>query len=313
MQETERKSGFFQRLKEGLSKTRGALIDNLEHLFHGDGNINRDILDELEEVLIAADVGPVFAVEVLAKIKNRAHRSDLNEPGLVKEILKKHIRETLDKCSASLQIPDDELFTILVVGVNGTGKTTTIGKIAHILRQQGRVPVLVAADTFRAAAIEQLEVWSGRAGVRLIKQQAQADPSAVVFDALKTVVSEHAGVLLVDTAGRLHTKINLMEEIKKIKRIMARELPGAPHEVLLVLDATTGQNAVSQARMFRDELGVTGLVLTKLDSSAKGGVLIRIAHELQLPIRYIGVGEGIDDLRPFLSEEFVEALFRTTP
>lgn len=311
MRETEKANGFFQRLKDGLSKTRAALIDNVENLFHGKKTIDQNIIEELENILVSADVGPVFASELIDKIKDRSSRSELSEPAAIIQILKNHIREIVDKCSVSLEIPKEGLFTILVVGVNGTGKTTTIGKIAHSLKQAGRVPLLVAADTFRAAAIEQLEVWSGRAGVRLVKQKSQADPSAVVFDALKAAVSERAEILLVDTAGRLHTKINLMEEIKKIKRIMARELPGSPHEVLLVLDATTGQNAVAQARMFRDELGVTGVALTKLDSTAKGGVLIRIAKELQLPIRYIGVGEGIDDLKPFRSEEFIEALFKT--
>lgn len=310
MRENETKTGFFQRLKEGLSKTRTALIGNIDQLFSGKKVIDQELLDDLEEILITADVGPAFTLELLERVRDKAGRDELANPAAVKEILKDHIREILASCSSPLVIPKNGLFTILVVGVNGTGKTTTIGKIAHELKEQGLSPVLVAADTFRAAAIEQLEVWSGRAGVPLVKQRAQADPSAVVFDALKSAAASKANVLLIDTAGRLHTKVNLMEEVKKIKRIMARELPGAPHEVLLVLDATSGQNAVAQAGMFREEAGVTGLVLTKLDSTSKGGVIIRIARELQIPIRYIGVGEGLEDLKNFDSEDFVNALFK---
>ncbi len=310
MQENEIKTGFFQRLKEGLSKTRAAFIGNIDQLFSGKKVIDQALLEELEEILITADVGPAFTLELIEKVRVKASRNELVDPAAVKEILKGHIREILDRCSSPLVIPGNGLFTILVVGVNGTGKTTTVGKIAHNLKDQGLTPVLVAADTFRAAAIEQLEAWSGRAGVLLVKQRAQADPSAVVFDALKSASAIKADVLLIDTAGRLHTKVNLMEEIKKMKRIMARELPGAPHEVLLVLDATSGQNAVAQAGMFRQDAGVTGLVLTKLDSTSKGGVIIRIARELQIPIRYIGVGEGIGDLKNFTSEEFVNALFK---
>lgn len=310
MQENDTKTGFFQRLKEGLSKTRAALIGNIDQLFAGKKVIDHALLEEMEEILIMADVGPTFALELIEKVREKASRNELVNPAALKEILKDHIREILASCSSPLAIPRNGIFTILVVGVNGGGKTTTIGKIAYNLKDQGLSPVLVAADTFRAAAIEQLEVWSSRAGVHLVKQQAQADPSAVVFDALKSAAAIKADVMLIDTAGRLHTKINLMEEIKKVKRIMARELPGAPHEVLLVLDATSGQNAVAQAKMFQEEVGVTGLVLTKLDSTSKGGVIIRIARELQIPIRYIGVGEGLDDLKNFDSEDFVNALFK---
>jgi len=219
------------------------------------------------------------------------------------------MREILLKNEAPLKIPPDQIYTIMVVGVNGTGKTTTIGKLAHQLKGEGREVMLVAADTFRAAAIEQLEAWAKRAEVPLIRQAPNADPAAVVYDALRSAKAGRPGVVIIDTAGRLHTKVNLMEELKKMRRIMGRELPGAPHEVLLVLDATTGQNAIAQARMFRDEIGVTGLILTKLDGTAKGGVVVRIAQELNIPLRYIGVGEQVDDLRPFRAEEFVEALF----
>ena len=219
------------------------------------------------------------------------------------------MREILLRNEAPLQIPTDKIYTIMVIGVNGTGKTTTIGKLARNLKEEGRAVTLVAADTFRAAAIEQLDVWAKRVNVPLIRQAANADPAAVVFDAIRAAKAGPPGVVIIDTAGRLHTKVNLMEELKKMKRIMGRELPDAPHEVLLVLDATTGQNAIAQARMFRDEIGVTGLILTKLDGTSKGGVVVRIAKELGIPLRYIGVGEQLDDLRPFRAEEFVEALF----
>ncbi len=215
----------------------------------------------------------------------------------------------LKDCEAPLRIPLDEIYTIMVVGVNGTGKTTTIGKMAHRFTSRGLPVMLVAADTFRAAAIEQLEIWSKRVDVPLIKQKMGADPSAVVYDAIHSARAKKANVVIIDTAGRLHTQTNLMEELKKIRRIMGRELPGAPHETLLVLDATTGQNAISQAQMFNKEIGITGLALTKLDGTAKGGIVVRIAQEMKLPIRYIGIGEKVDDLRTFKSEEFVNALF----
>jgi len=217
--------------------------------------------------------------------------------------------DILMKNERPLAIPVKQLYTIMVVGVNGTGKTTTIGKMAHQFKKEGRSVLLAAADTFRAAAIEQLAVWSQRVDVPLIKQQIDADPAAVVFDAMQAAKSGRGDLLIVDTAGRLHTKVNLMEELKKIKRVMAREIPGSPHEVLLVIDATNGQNAINQARMFNEEIGVTGIVLTKMDGTSKGGIVIRIASELHIPIRYIGIGEAIEDLRPFKSEDFVNALF----
>jgi len=311
MQENGKKAGFFQKLKEGLTKTRTALVENIDQLFLGSKVIDQALFDELEELLITADVGPAFTVELIDIMKDKVSRNELADPSALKKILKEQIGNILARVSVPLAIPGNGLFTIMVVGVNGTGKTTTVGKMAHNFKDRGLSVILVAADTFRAAAIEQLEIWSARADVPLVKQQIQADPSAVVFDALKSANATKAEVMIIDTAGRLHNKVNLMEEIKKMKRVMARELPGAPHEVLLVLDATSGQNALAQARMFREELGVTGLVLTKLDGTSKGGVVIRIAREFQIPIRYIGVGEGIDDLRRFDSEEFVEALFKT--
>jgi len=242
-------------------------------------------------------------------MKEQVKRKELNSPELLKSVLRDHMREILGKNESPLLLPPHELFTIMVVGVNGTGKTTTIGKMAYSFKEGGRSVLLAAADTFRAAAIEQLEVWSQRVGVPLIKQKTGSDPSAVVFDALHAAKFNKIDTVIVDTAGRLHTRVNLMEELKKMKRIMGRELPGAPHEILLVLDATTGQNAITQAKMFNDEIGVTGIIITKLDGTAKGGVIIRIAREFNIPIRYIGIGEGLDDLRRFDSKEFVNAIF----
>ena len=301
--------GFFDRLKDGLSKTRKFLLQNVDEVILGERKISPELFEELEEVLIAADVGPSFTYELIERMKEEVRRKDLDKADLLRKVLRDTMADILKRSEAPLLIPRNELFVIMVVGVNGTGKTTTIGKLAMRFQEKGMPVMLAAADTFRAAAIEQLEVWSKRANVPLIKQKMDSDPSAVVYDAVHAAQAGKADVVIIDTAGRLHTKVNLMEELKKMKRILARELPGAPHEVLLVLDATTGQNAVTQAKMFTEEIGVTGLVLTKLDGTSKGGVIIRIAHELHLPIRYIGVGEGIEDLRRFKSEEFIDALF----
>ncbi len=301
--------GFFDRLKDGLSKTRKFLLQNVDEVILGERKISPELFEELEEVLIAADVGPSFTYELIERMKEEVRRKDLDKADLLRKVLRDTMADILKRSEAPLLIPRNELFVIMVVGVNGTGKTTTIGKLAMRFQDKGMPVMLAAADTFRAAAIEQLEVWSKRANVPLIKQKMDSDPSAVVYDAVHAAQAGKADVVIIDTAGRLHTKVNLMEELKKMKRILARELPGAPHEVLLVLDATTGQNAVTQAKMFTEEIGVTGLVLTKLDGTSKGGVIIRIAHELHLPIRYIGVGEGIEDLRRFKSEEFIDALF----
>ncbi|MGB4189878.1 MAG: signal recognition particle-docking protein FtsY [Syntrophales bacterium] len=304
----EKKGSFFERLKEGLSKTRQSLVRNVDQALFGEKKIGADLFEELEEMLVTADVGPAFAAELIDEMKEIAKRSELGSPDVLRTILRDNIRFILKQREAPLDLPRDGLYTVMVVGVNGTGKTTTIGKIANELKSRGHSVMLAAADTFRAAAIEQLEAWGERAGIPVIKQKMGADPSAVVFDALQAARAREAGVLLIDTAGRLHTKVNLMEELKKVGRIMGREVPGAPHEVLLVLDATTGQNAVNQARMFNDAIGVTGLVLTKLDGTAKGGIIIRLAREFDIPIRYIGIGEKMDDLRPFDSKEFVDAL-----
>jgi fused signal recognition particle receptor len=306
--DTENK-GFFDRLKAGLARTRNAFIKNIDEIFMGERVISPKLFEELEETLIMADVGPAFTYELIDKMKEQAKRNELGNAEILRKVLRDTIADTLKKNEAPLQIPMNELLTIMVVGVNGTGKTTTIGKLANNLKQDGASVMLVAADTFRAAAIEQLEVWSQRVAAPLIKQKTGADPSAVVFDAIVAAKARKADALIIDTAGRLHTKVNLMEELKKMKRIIERELPGAPHEILLVLDATTGQNAVVQAKMFNDEIGVTGIILTKLDGTAKGGVIIGIARELNIPIRYIGIGERLDDLKSFNSAEFVDALF----
>ena len=309
MEEENGKKGFFDRLKSGLANTRKLLLTDVDDILLGSKAIDQALFDELEEALIVADVGPAFTVELIGSLKEKVKRKELASPDVLKKVLRETMKEILLGSEAPLPIPTDRTHTIMVVGVNGTGKTTTIGKLAFSLKEEGRAVTLVAADTFRAAAIEQLEVWAKRVNVPLIRQAANADPAAVVFDAIRAAKAGPPGVVIIDTAGRLHTKVNLMEELKKMKRIMGRELPGAPQEVLLVLDATTGQNAIAQARMFKDEIGVTGLILTKLDGTSKGGVVIRIAKELGIPLRYIGVGEQLDDLRPFRAGEFIEALF----
>lgn len=299
---------FFSRLKQGLSKTRSGLIRNLDEMISGEKVISGDIFEDIEEILIGADLGPAFTGDLIEEMRSRAKRNELTSLDTLKKLMKDNMIDILKKCESPLRIPKGETYTIMVVGVNGTGKTTTIGKMAYRFKRNKIPLLLVAADTFRAAAIEQLEIWAERVDAPLIKQKMGADPSAVVFDAIHAAKSRNA-VMLIDTAGRMHTKSNLMDELKKIKRIMSRELQGAPHEILLVLDATTGQNAVMQAKMFNKEIGITGIALTKLDGTAKGGIIVRIARELEIPIRYIGVGEGLNDLRRFKSEEFVDALF----
>ena len=304
-----RKKSFFEKLKSGLEKTRKLLLTNVDDIILGEKVIDQRLFDELEEALIMADVGPVFTYDLIEKMKDQVKRKELDRPELLKKVLRSQMTDILKKNERPLVIPVKQLYTIMVVGVNGTGKTTTIGKMAHQFKKEGRSVLLAAADTFRAAAIEQLAVWSQRVDVPLIRQQIDADPAAVVFDAVQAAKSGRGDILMVDTAGRLHTKVNLMEELKKIKRVMSREILGSPHEVLLVIDATNGQNAINQARMFNEDIGVTGIVLTKMDGTSKGGIVIRIASELHIPIRYIGIGEAIEDLRPFRSEDFVDALF----
>jgi len=304
-----RKTGFFNKLKSGLEKTRKLLLTNVDDIILGEKVIDQHLFDELEEALIMADVGPAFTRDLIEKIKEKVKRKELDKPELLKQVLRESMKDILRENDRPFIIPGDRLHTFMMVGVNGTGKTTTIGKMAYQFKQGGHEVLIAAADTFRAAAIEQIEVWCKRVDVPLIKQQLGADPAAVVFDAIQAAKAGKANLLMIDTAGRLHTKVNLMEELKKMKRIMAREVPGAPHEVLLVIDATTGQNAINQAKMFNEEIGITGLILTKLDGTSKGGIVIRIARELQIPIRYIGVGEQLEDLRPFQGDDFIEALF----
>jgi fused signal recognition particle receptor len=305
----EKKGSFFERLKEGLSKTKQSLVRNVDQMLFGEKQIDRDLFEDLEEMLITADVGPAFASELIDEMKVIAKRSDLNSPEVLRKIMRDNIHFILKQREAPLDIPKKGLYTVMVVGVNGTGKTTTIGKIASEFKGRGCSVMLAAADTFRAAAIEQLEVWGERVGIPVIKQKKGADPSAVVFDAVQAAKARGIDVLIIDTAGRLHTKVNLMEELKKVQRIIGKKMDSAPHEILLVLDSTTGQNALSQARLFKEQIGVTGLILTKLDGTAKGGIIVAICDELQLPVRYIGIGEGLEDLRPFDAEEFTKALF----
>jgi fused signal recognition particle receptor len=293
-------------IRDGLAKTRKNLGDRIGSLVLGE-KIEDAFLDELEEALIASDVGMKTASLVLADLKERFKRNELSSPVQVRERLKQVLFEILAERPASLSLTGSPS-VILVVGVNGTGKTTTIGKLAHRLKGEGKKVMLAAADTFRAAAAEQLMVWGERNGVPVIKHKEGADPGAVAFDALAAAKARGMDVLIVDTAGRLHTKSNLMEELKKVERILARELPGAPHETLFVLDATTGQNAFAQAKTFHQEIGVTGIVLTKLDGTPKGGIVFAINKELGLPVKFIGIGEGIEDLKDFDPREFVEAL-----
>ncbi|MCG9969764.1 signal recognition particle-docking protein FtsY [Pelotomaculum terephthalicicum JT] len=301
--------GFFNRLKESLTKTRQGFVEKIDNLVHRHKAINEDLFEELEELLIQADVGVNTALELVEGVRRAAKERRLEDAGQINEILKEQISGMLDKGTSSINYRAGSTTVIVVVGVNGVGKTTTIGKLAYLCKSEGKKVIMGAADTFRAAAIDQLEVWGNRAGVELIKHQEGADPAAVAFDSLQAAKARRADVLIIDTAGRLHTKSNLMEELKKINRVLDREMPGAPDEVMLVLDATTGQNAVNQAKQFSEAVGITGIALTKLDGSARGGVVIAICQELNIPVKLIGIGEDIEDLRPFDAGEFAEALF----
>ena len=301
------KISLFERLKTGLAKTRDVLTMDLNDLF-SKKVIDKELYDKLEELLISADMGPQFTYDLIDDVKKRVSRNDLQNAGQIKKIMQEQMIAILQKIEKPLTIPKGQPFIIMTIGVNGSGKTTTIGKLASSLKSSGHEVMLVAADTFRAAAIEQLEVWGSRVGAPVIKQKMNADPAAVVFDAVAKIKAGYSGVVIVDTAGRLHTRTNLMEELKKIKRIISKELPEVAQEILLVLDATTGQNAVIQAKIFKEDIGATGIALTKLDGTSKGGVVVRIAEELALPVRYIGVGEGLDDLRVFDSRDFTKAL-----
>jgi fused signal recognition particle receptor len=301
---------LYGRLKVGLQKTKEGLVGRIDTLLLGKKTIDADTMEELEEILITSDIGVKTSVELIRTLEQRLGRNELKDGDALRGALKDEILARLTAHHSALDITSQKPFVLLVIGVNGVGKTTTIGKLASRFSASGKKVLLAAADTFRAAAAEQLIVWGTRSGVDVIRHKEGADPSAVVFDACKAAVARGVDILIIDTAGRLHTKVNLMEEMKKIRRVIDREIPGAPHETLLVLDAATGQNATSQVRLFKETAGVTGLALTKLDGTAKGGIVVAVSHEFALPVRYIGVGESIEDLRDFDPQEFTDALFQ---
>jgi fused signal recognition particle receptor len=306
--------GLFDKLKQGLQKTSQQLKDRLDRLDEMVGlgstpeartrEIDVETAESLEEILLMADVGVAATGEIVNAVKKRQRRGES-----LRELVKQEMLRVLESSTATVP-PSTTPHVMLIVGVNGVGKTTTIGKLANQLRMEGRTPLICAADTFRAAAVDQLQIWADRAGVDIVRAKEGSDPAAVVFDAMTAAKARQRDVVLVDTAGRLHTRTNLMNELDKIRRVAGREVPGAPHEVLLVLDATVGQNGIAQAREFTNVAGVTGIVLTKLDGTAKGGIAVAIAHDLQLPIRYIGVGEAVDDLLPFSPRDYVDAIFQ---
>jgi fused signal recognition particle receptor len=300
---------LLDRLKAGIQKTRSGLVDRLEDVLAGRKEIDADLLEEIEYTLITADLGVSTVQDILERIRQRVDRKLVGDAGEIRNLIREHLLEILRASETPLHIVRQPPAVLMLVGVNGAGKTTTIGKLANRFLGEGRKVLLCAADTFRAAAIEQLEVWAQRAGVEVVRQKTGSDPSAVVFDALQAAKAREVDYVIVDTAGRLHNKENLMAELEKMRRTAARVIPAAPHEVWLVLDATTGQNGLEQARKFTETAGVTGVVLTKLDGTAKGGVVVAIARELNLPIRYIGVGEKLEDLLPFESEKFIQGLF----
>jgi fused signal recognition particle receptor len=308
--------GFFDKLKQGLQKTSQQLKDRLDRLDEMVGlapatadprtrEIDVETAEALEELLLTADVGVAASSEIVAAVRRRQRRGES-----LRQLVKEEMLTILERSAAAITPAIGRPHVVLIVGVNGVGKTTTIGKLANQMRLAGKSPLICAADTFRAAAVDQLQIWADRAGVDIVRAKEGSDPAAVVFDAMTAAKSRQRDVVLVDTAGRLHTRTNLMNELDKIRRIASREVPGAPHEVLLVLDATVGQNGLAQAREFTNVAGVTGIVLTKLDGTAKGGIAVAIAHELKVPIRYVGVGEAVDDLLPFSPQEYVDAIFQ---
>ena len=301
--------GLLDRLKVGVQKTRSGLMEKLEDAVQGRKEIDADVLEELEYALITADIGAKTTAEVLDRIRERVERHMVSDTAELKKLIREYILEVLQAAERETPVVTTPPAVIMVVGVNGAGKTTSIGKLTKRLKSEGRSVLLCAADTFRAAAIEQLEVWAERTDTEMIRQQTGADPSAVVFDALQSAKARKVDYVIVDTAGRLHSKENLMAELEKMRRTTKRVIPDAPHEVLLVIEATTGQNGLEQARKFTESAEVSGIILTKLDGTAKGGVIVAISRELGLPIRYVGVGEQIDDLLPFEPESFVASLF----
>jgi len=301
-------AGLFAKLKAGLTKTRENFVGKIEEVFTGRKKIDEELYEELEEALIRSDVGVNTSFELVERLRNEVKKRKISQPSELTLVLQELITELLGK-EETLSLATQGPTIILVVGVNGVGKTTTIGKLANRLKMDGKRVLMAAGDTFRAAAIDQLEVWGERSEIEVIKHREGSDPAAVAYDAVQAAKSRGIDVVLVDTAGRLHNKVNLMEELRKIKRVIEREIPGAPHEVLLVLDATTGQNALQQAKLFQEVAGVTGIVLTKLDGTAKGGVVLGIQGETRIPVKWIGIGEGIEDLRPFVPKDFAAALF----
>lgn len=301
---------FLEKMKQAVTRTRENLSERIDEALAFTKEIDRSTLDDLEAILLSADLGTTTTEEILAKLREKADRKQIKDGEELKQVIKQQIEDILKSTPARGEKPlKGETEVVMVVGVNGTGKTTTIGKLAHAMRSEGKTVLLCAADTFRAAAIEQLEIWGSRTGVEVIKTKPGGDPSAVLFDALNAAKARRTDTVIVDTAGRLHTKTSLMAELEKMKRTAQRLIPGAPHEVLLVMDATTGQNGLQQAKLFTESAGVTGIVLTKLDGTAKGGVVVAISRELGLPVRYVGVGEKAGDLLPFSPENFANSLF----
>ena len=301
---------FLERMKEAVTRTRETLSERIEEVVSFNKEIDRATLDDLEAALIAADLGTATTRDVLDKLRDKADRKQIKNVDELKRLLKEELLAILTVSGTRpVEKVDGTPEVILIVGVNGTGKTTTIGKLAQVFRSQGKTVLLCAADTFRAAAIEQLEIWGERTGTEVIRTKPGGDPAAVLYDALQAATARHSDYVIIDTAGRLHTKTNLMAELEKMRRTANRIIPGAPHETLLVMDATTGQNGLQQARLFTDAAGVTGIVLTKLDGTAKGGVVVAISHELGVPVRYVGVGEKPGDLLPFNPKDFVDSLF----
>lgn len=305
------KTSFFGRLKQGLAKTRAGFANSIANLFLGKKELNADLLNDIEMALLTADVGVETTQQLINTLTSKLARKELSNAEAAFQCLQDEMKQILKPCEAPLHITDAKPFVILVVGINGSGKTTTIGKLANQFKQQNKQVMLAAGDTFRAAAIEQLAIWGERNKVPVIAQQPGADTAAVIYDAMEAAKARGMDILLADTAGRLHTQSNLMAELQKVKRVLTKINPEAPHEVLIVLDATLGQNALNQVKQFNEAVGVTGIVLTKLDGTAKGGIIFAIAKQTKIPIRFIGVGEAMEDLRPFVADDFINALFAT--
>lgn len=308
-EDKKEKDSWFNRLKKGLAKTRDNLVGQISGLLRVGRKIDEELMEEIEEILIQADVGVNTTMTLMDNVRQRVKERGLKDSSELEAVLKQEMIQVLGETDEHIHVEAHQPYTILVLGINGAGKTTTIGKLAHHLRLEGKKVLVAAGDTFRAAAAEQLAIWCDRAGVELIRGSEGSDPASVVFDAIQSAKSRQVDVLIVDTAGRLHTKKPLMDELSKIGRVMGRELPGAPHEVLLILDGTSGQNAIMQAKIFNEAVPVTGVVVTKLDGTAKGGIVIAVKEEIGAPVKLIGIGEKLDDLRDFVATDFVEALF----